>query len=126
MLGRFLIVGGIGFVIDVGVTYLLIAAGSDPPLARLPAVCAAAFATWLMNRRYTFRSEDPDRVGELIRYALVAGVGMLINLGVYWTCLALGAAPLAGVVFGSIVQFGFSFTAYRVFAFRRVRVKTAR
>lgn len=40
MFRRFLLVGGVGFLIDAGLTRLLIALGLAPWLARVPAILA--------------------------------------------------------------------------------------
>jgi putative flippase GtrA len=50
-------VGGvIGFVVDAGVVQLLVSKlGADPYSGRLFSFLCAATATWLFNRRFTFR-----------------------------------------------------------------------
>jgi len=48
MFFRFLCVGGIGFIIDIAITYLLITLKADPWVARIPAIFLQCFLLgWL-------------------------------------------------------------------------------
>ena len=69
---RFLLVGGIGFFIDVGTTYLLIQLGISAWSSRIPAILLAMLFTWLANRIFTYKVNRPSSTNEAFRYALVA------------------------------------------------------
>lgn len=121
---RFCIVGTIGFVVDAGSLYLIMAAtGAGPFLARFFSFVLAATATWILNRRYTFRASRREPILlEWLRYLGYASIGGAINYGVYALCL-LGfelarAHPVIGVAAGSIAGLAFNFLATRHLVFR--------
>lgn len=129
---KFGVVGGIGFVIDVGLFNFLQYAG-DPSLlehrpltAKAISVTAATVVTYLGNRHWTWSHRE--RTGtrrEVPLFLLFNGVGMVISLA----CLAVShylldlRSPLAdnlsanGV--GLVLGMMFRFWSYRTFVFRR-------
>ena len=115
---RFLMVGGSGFLIDAGLTYLGIAWGMAPWLARIPAIASAMAYTWLMNRCFTYRVATARSASEATRYALVALAMALLNYLIYVALVAGGLAPLAAVILATGCQTILSFHAYRRFVFR--------
>ena len=83
---RFCLVGGAGFIVDVGVLYLLRDRGIDLYSARVVSFLAAATFTWIGNRWFTFRSGRERAAGlhaEWFRYVLAMVIGGGINYGVY-------------------------------------------
>lgn len=118
---RYCIVGGIGFVIDAGLTLLLSqAAHWWPEAARVAGFLVAATATWEMNRRFTFRTKSSSRT--LLPYVLLASVGALVNFAAFvaWLRFA-GTAPLQiliGVALGATLALSLNFTVSRRFVFR--------
>ncbi|MCF6328558.1 MAG: GtrA family protein, partial [Henriciella sp.] len=78
-LGRFGVVGGLGFVVDAGLTVTLIQAGLDPFSARLIAIALAMLVTWRLNRAVTFGSSDTSQKTEGLRYSAVAVSAAAIN-----------------------------------------------
>lgn len=105
---RFAVVGVLGFLVDAGVLTLLVGpAGIDPYLARVPSFLAAATATWLCNRYWTFADRrGRERLAELRRWLLAMAGGGLVNYGVYAALLAtvpaVQAWPVLGVAAGSL------------------------
>jgi len=86
--GSFVIAGVLGFLVDVGVLYGALALGAGFIAGRLLSFVAAATATWLFNRRYTFSATDsPWR--EWLRYMSVMLVGMAVNFTAYSIALWL-------------------------------------
>lgn len=118
---RFLLVGGSGFVIDVGLTYLLISLGVAPWLARPPAIASAAVFTWLANRQFTYRVRSQKSTQEAARYALVATLMAALNYAVYLVLLGLSVAPVLAVTLATAIQTVASFFAYRRFVFHLPR-----
>ena len=49
-LARFACVGGLGFVVDTGLTLTLIDKGIDPYTSRVFAIAFAMITTWRLNR----------------------------------------------------------------------------
>lgn len=101
----FAVVGAIGFVVDLGVLYLV-----APTLGwyggRVVSFIAAATSTWALNRRYTFaeRRSGSSIWREYARYLLTMLGGALVNYGAYVLALHWIGGPLApalGVALGS-------------------------
>jgi putative flippase GtrA/4-amino-4-deoxy-L-arabinose transferase-like glycosyltransferase len=120
---RFLLVGGIGFVIDAGLTYLLVRSNVAPWLARIPAILFAMTFTWLSNRYFTYEVKTARSTGEAMRYALVATVMALINYLIYFVLVSLGTWPVAAVTLATACQISISFHAYRRFVFSETTMK---
>ncbi len=124
-LWRFGIAGVLGFVVDAGVLYLL-----APWLgwygARVLSFWAAATATWLFNRRYTF-ADGAARGGSALwreygTYLVAMLGGAAVNYAAYALTLHFmppaAWVPLLGVAIGSIAGMGVNFVSARWFIFR--------
>ncbi|KAA6182603.1 GtrA family protein [Thiohalocapsa marina] len=119
----FLIVGGIGFVIDAAVlTFLVRNHGWGLYEARGVSFGLAVSATWYLNRKITFAS----RVGryrrqEYLRYVSTQSLGAFVNLGVYAGVIAIvpgiGAWPVIPLSIASGIAMIFNFASARHFAF---------
>ncbi len=115
-LGQFLafaLVGSAGFVVDVGVLMLLLAAGLGPLVARVPAFLAAATFTWAINRKITFRNRSEHLLKQWVHFLAVNGVGGFLNLTVYAMLvklakispiIAVGAGSLSGLAFNYLLS----------------------
>ena len=120
---RFFLVTLLGLVIDLGVGWASIAAGSGD----LPAAAAGLFAgmvtNYLLHLRWTFRghSRSPG-LGHFARYGLTTLLTLAIRLGVLWTIAALGwqtmLHPLLRLCSGAGVSFVFSYAICRYVVFR--------
>ncbi len=117
------IAGGIGFVVDAGLLYLL-----APHLGwyagRVLSFWGAATATWLINRRFTF-TDGARRLPlwqEYLRYLAAMLGGAVVNYAAYVAVLHSlegPAAPLIGVAAGSIAGMGVNYLSARYLVFRR-------
>jgi putative flippase GtrA len=120
---KFGVIGGTGFLIDVGVFNLLRYAGDPGLLEHKP---LTAKGIYLGNRHWTWR--DRERSGarrEATLFFLLNGFGMLIAVG----CLAFShylldlRSPLADNIsangFGLLFGMLFRFWSYRTFVFKR-------
>ena len=115
---RFVVVGGIGFVVDGGGTWLLARVGVPPLLARVPPLLTAIVVTWLLNRTLTFAVDKPGSRAELMRYATVALSSAAMNFLLYSGLVFAGMpAPLA-VATATVLLLMYSFVAYRRVVFR--------
>ena len=88
---RYLLVSLTGFLIDTATLVLLIESGVSPFLARLLSFVPAIFATWQLNRRYTFHDRKPAAKGRGWVYAAVYLTGNLINYVAFATMIAWSA-----------------------------------
>lgn len=118
MILRFIAVGGLGFLIDLGCTSLLVWSGVSPYLARPPAIAVATLFTWLANRAFTFEVKAERSIGEAVRYATTALAAACTNYAVYSLLVWQDCPPLFAVAIASVIQAGASYIGYRKFAFR--------
>ncbi|GAB3397361.1 hypothetical protein GCM10027515_01490 [Schumannella luteola] len=128
---RFGVVGGVGFVIDVGLFNLLSATvlhpanlHEGPLIAKTISTTVAIVANWIGNRFWTFREHRGPRIWrEGLQFGVVSVGGLLIGLGCLWISrYALGfdnvvADNIAGNVVGLALGTVFRFWLYRVWVF---------
>lgn len=120
------LVGGLGFVTDVGGFNLLRFAGGEGPLYAYPLTAkvvsgvAATVVAWLGNRYWTFRhTRRTHAVRELVLFSVVAAIGTVIAMACLWVShYGLGLrSPLADNVSANVVGFGLA-TLFRFWAYR--------
>jgi len=126
-LGRFGVVGALGFVTDVGGFNLLRFAGGEGPLhdypltAKVVSGTLATIVAWLGNRFWTFRNTRRDKAHhEFLLFAVVATLGTLISMACLWVShYGLGyQSALADNVSANGVGLVLG-TAFRFWAYRR-------
>ena len=121
--GKFVAVGGAGFVVDATLLSLLSSSGVDPWLGRLVSFPVAVTVTWLLHRKWTFKNTaaNAERSQEYARYWAVQAVGCLINLLFYYSLLLiwpiLTGWPAVALAAGSAAAMLFNFTASRRYVF---------
>lgn len=116
---RFLGVGVIGLVVDLGLLTILERSGLPLWGARAISLPTATFVTWVLNRIHTFNGSGRSAGQEALRYFAVAGVAQSVNYVV-----ALGISDIAphmmhvvAAFFGSVIATLFSYTGQRFFTF---------
>lgn len=114
---KFLVVGGLGFLIDSGLTLSLIKLGFSPLLARPPAILAAMVFTWLANRRHTFKVGKTRSLPEAARYTTVAVVSATLSYLIYSGLVMISLSPLSAIIIATAVVAVFSYFGYKHFAF---------
>lgn len=117
----FAVVGTIGFVVDLGVLYLL-ASSLGWYGARVLSFLAAATVTWVLNRHFTFghRRSEASLTREYARYLLTMLGGALVNYAAYALTLHWLGGPLApalGVALGSCAGLAVNFLTARFLVF---------
>jgi len=129
----FLIVGGIGFVVDTGaLTVFAVACSLDRVLAKGLAFSLAVATTFVCNRRWTYpESRDKFMLPQLMQFVLVSCVGLAINLLVFgWADrFALGyTTPIVALYVGQAAAVGvalfWNYAANRLITFRSVGLGT--
>jgi putative flippase GtrA len=120
---RFCVAGTIGFVIDAGILQLLVYGTTLSPYpARVISFLAAASATWLLNRRYTFEVRRRATGAEWLRYVAFMLLGALTNYGAFVLSITqwelANTRPWLGVAVGSIAGLGVNFFTSRLLVFR--------
>lgn len=121
---RFGLVGAVGFLVDGGLLQALVGlAGWGVIHARIVSFPVAVFATWLLNRHFTFKPAHDGAAGlSFSRYVVVSLGGASVNFMIY-TALVLSMAPMAALPIvplgiASIVALAFNYLGSKHFAFR--------
>jgi putative flippase GtrA len=120
---RFGLVGTVGFLVDGGLLQALVGlAGWGVIQARILSFPVAVFATWLLNRHFTFEANDGAAGRSFARYVAVSLGGASVNFIIY-TVLVLSVAPMAALpimplAIASIVALAFNYFGSKHFAFR--------
>ncbi len=118
----FVIVGGIGFLTDVGVLLSLLRwTAVDPFTARLVAIAAALHVTWLLNRNFTFGKSNRHAAVEGMRYGGVGIATSILNYLVYSGLLVFFTSlpPVVALTVSSATATIFSYTGYAKLVFGR-------
>ena len=118
---RFLLVGSVGFVVDLAVMAVLFHGFSvDPLISRLAAFVCAVLITYVLNSRYTYEIRARD--ANFGRYLAVQIIGAAINLGVFaWLVVGglLEDRPMVALVCGAMLATFSNFALARRFVFLR-------
>jgi putative flippase GtrA len=135
---KFLAVGSLGYVTDVGIFNILMFAGGEGPLndkpltAKTISMVSATVVTYAGNRLWTFRHRERSGVArEYTLFFLLNGVGLLIGLA----CLGTSRyvlhldGPVADNISANVIGVGlaslFRFVTYRRWVFREIRGELA-
>jgi putative flippase GtrA len=124
----FLLVGGLGFVVDAVIYNLLVYAGHPhgvlfqlPLVAKTLSVCCGLVASYFGNRLWTYRDRRGTRsFSQVLRYALVNVAATLLQLACLWfsrSVLHL-ANPVADNISGTIIGQGLA-TAFRYIVYTK-------
>jgi len=143
---RFGIVGGVGFLIDAGLLHVMLQLGLGYYGGRVVSFLAAATTTWILNRSFTFRRENPrlegppgtqlapthpegthsaptDPVGEWLAYLGLMVIGGVVNYGTYVLAVEVSEPvrrhPELGVALGSIAGMAINFWSAKTMVFER-------
>lgn len=80
---KFGIVGLTGTVVDLGIYNLLaVLLGYNIYIARVISFTLAATNNYILNRKWTFHSDDNKIAAEYGKYFFIASVGLFLNLGI--------------------------------------------
>lgn len=132
--GSFLVVGGVGFVVDAAVYNALVFWGGHGPLfdqplvAKIIAIAIASVVTYFGSRLWTYRDRaDAQTLRSFLVFALLNVVAILLQLA----CLGVSRyvlhldSPLAdnisGTLIGQAVATVFRYVAYGKFVFTEKR-----
>ena len=117
---RFLLVGGLIFIVDGFVLFTLINAFALPPLVSRTVSCSVALmAAFYLHARFTFLVSPS--LGTLFRYLVSQSLSTGLNFSVYAVWLVYGysyQAPLIGLTIGSISATIFNYFVNKFFVYR--------
>lgn len=121
---RFALVGGIGFIADAGILYLLKAGVLGIYWGRVISFISAVFITWLLNRCFTFRrrASGVSLWREFTRYFVSMLGGGSVNYAVYAGLVSrvdiIADQPVWGVAAGSLAGMLVNFASAKYLIFR--------
>lgn len=130
---KFLLVGGLNFLIDLGVLNLLVFAtgiASGLPAAGFKAVAfmVAVTSSFFWNKFWTFRALSTSHVGgEFFVFLVVSAIGLLVNVGTFalvndalgprsgidpqtWASISAGGAAVIGLLWNFV---GYKFLVFK-------------
>lgn len=125
---RFAFAGGVGFLVDAGVLYLMLWLGLGYYAGRAVSFLCAVWATWQINRRYTFTStRRRSPLSEWWRYLAAMSAGGGVNYAAYSSVVALLRPapwlPLFAVAAGSIAGLAINFATAKWWVFRQTKLR---
>lgn len=96
---RFAIAGGTGSIIDLGTLTLLIKYGGvSPNIAFIISTLLAVTVVFLINKYFTFGNKDKNLMHQAMKFALVYGVAIVVNIGMSSFFFWIGSKYLTGVI----------------------------
>jgi putative flippase GtrA len=116
---RFLGVGGLGLLTDIGVFTLILMHWPHPLLARVLSIAAATVVTWRLNRALTFERGGRRQTHEALRYAAVTATAQSISYAVFavLTFKHFAGLPQVALLIGAAAGTLISYNGHRLFAF---------
>jgi len=119
---RFLIVGGVGFIVDATLLLALVhGAGLSRAWSRIPSFLVAVTVTWWLHRHYTFEHARhvPPTIREWMHFAFANAFGNGVNLALYWTLIGfLAWDVLPALAVASVVAAGINYAMSARWVFR--------
>jgi putative flippase GtrA len=116
---KFVIVGAVGYVVNLAV-YIALLKGAD--LHYLPAAACsfvvAVYNNYLWNRHWTFRKNRGHLYHQGIRFFLVSVVALGINLALLRGIVELGVGKILAQAIAIVLVAPFSFSANKLWSFR--------
>lgn len=127
-LAQFLVVGGLGVLVNMAVLTLLLLAGMGAPVAIAGGIGVSVVTNFLLNRRFTFSyARDRNPVTQFAGFVAASAIGMVVNYAVSIFMLgsvlpgtrsSIYVASLSGIAAG--MMFNFLGNRYLVFRKRHV------
>lgn len=112
---------GVGLVAAVGHYSVLVALvellRQDPVLASLAGFVVGGVISYVLNRRYTFKS-DRAHEAAVPRFVLVTGIGFVLTWLLMTALTAMGMHYLLAQMATTVAVLGWNFTANRLWTFR--------
>lgn len=120
-LTKYTIVGGVGFLVDGGILYLLSAIGINSLAARTASIFIALIVTWYIHRNFTFKIDAPPTLRELLKYFASNAVGASVNYLTYCSLLLffLKDHILVALAISSILALAVNYAGAKYIVFRK-------
>ncbi|MFK5892379.1 MAG: GtrA family protein [Pseudomonadota bacterium] len=117
LLSKFIIVGAIGFIIDLSVYLLLVQLGLSLYVSRILAFIFAVQATYTLNKQFTFSKRSGSRLHYIMGQA--SGIGInYVSFVLFYNYIIPGSSIIA-FVSGSAIALFYNFTVANVWVFKK-------
>lgn len=117
-LGKFCVVGAVGYVINLGVYAAVLSSGVHYLVAATCSFLVAVTNNYLLNRLWTFRDRRRGVAAQGARFFAVSLGSLGANLLVLDLLIALGAGKLVGQAIAIVVVTPLNFLGNKLWSFR--------
>ena len=129
--GKFLVVGGLGFIIQAVILRILVEIFKvNPPIANLTGAVAAIFSNYNLNNLWTFKTEKITGIGQylwkMLNFYATSAIGVIfIQTGIIFLGDQLIGRKYYFIYFivGTAVLLVYNFTVYRFIIWRKKPLK---
>lgn len=118
-LGKFCVVGAVGYVINLGVYAAIVSAGVHYLVAATCSFLVAVTSNYLWNRLWTFRDRRRGVAAQGMRFFAVSLASLGANLLVLDLFVSLGAGKLVGQAIAIVVVTPLNFIGNKLWSFRQ-------
>jgi dolichol-phosphate mannosyltransferase len=118
-LGKFLVVGAIGYAINLAVYATLIHEGVHYLAAAVCSFLVAVTSNYLWNRHWTFRDQRGHLGAQGARFFVVSVAALVANLAVLQLLITLGTSKLVGQAIAIVLVTPLNFIGNKLWSFRR-------
>ena len=118
---KFACAGGVAFVVDAGLLWVLVQAGVPPLAARVASIGCAMVVAWWLNRSLTFTMAKRPSWQEFMAYASLAAGVALLNYAVFSVLIISGLVswPPAAAAVATVLAMGVSYAGMAGAVFRQ-------
>lgn len=114
---RYVVIGAIVFMIDVGSFQLFLHAHAMLALAATGSFAASVSTHFTLNRLWNFRNFDRSSLAQLRTYAIVVGLQYVISLSFIEVAVALGQTAIVAKICSIALNFPIGFFGHRYLTF---------
>jgi putative flippase GtrA len=119
-LGKFCMVGAIGYAINLGVYAGLLHLGLHYLLAATFSFLVAVTNNYFWNRVWTFRERRAGVGAQGVRFFVVSVVSLGANLGILHLLITAGTSKLVGQAIAIVLVTPLNFIGNKLWSFRRL------
>lgn len=117
---KFGIVGITSTIIDWGI-YLLLTRFLDTfyLMAKILSFAVAVLNSYIWNRRWTFRSQDPKRLNQFIKFLIISIIGLVVNTFIMYLAVdKFRLSDIYGLFLATAIVMIWNFLANKFYTFK--------
>jgi len=118
-LGKFCLVGGVGYGVNIAVYAALLHEGVHYLPAALCSFLVAVTNNYALNRVWTFRGTRGRVAHQGLRFLVVSAVSLGANLGILHVLIQAGAGKIGGQAIAIVLVTPLNFIGNKLWSFRR-------